>query len=295
MKLVYRIVNVFGRLGEPFTGNPLCVFEDGTGLDDATMQALALQFNLSETTFILPSDTATARVRIFTPAMELPFAGHPTLGTAHVVRALRGAGAAITLQMQAGVIPVVAQGKHWTLQANAPTTRRLEPARLDALAAALGLGVEAFAAPPLWVNTGMEQLLVPLASRDTVRAASPGAGLAAFGNAAGKVSVYCFSPLGEATAEPATAELALNREPMLVRFFFAKNTGSVAEDPATGSACANLGGYALAINAPLPLRRRLQQGELVGRPSILTLEVDAGRAIRVGGEVVELGCGSITL
>ena len=81
----FRILNVFAREGR-LTGNPLCVFEDGTGLDAATMQALARQFNLSETTFILPSDKANARVRIFTPSYEMPFAGHPTLGTAHVVR-----------------------------------------------------------------------------------------------------------------------------------------------------------------------------------------------------------------
>ena len=71
MRLAYRIVNVFTR-GGPFTGNPLCVFEDGTGVEDAALQALARQFNLSETTFILPSDKATARVRIFTPSYPLP-------------------------------------------------------------------------------------------------------------------------------------------------------------------------------------------------------------------------------
>ena len=86
----FRIVNVFAE--EPLAGNPLAVFEDARGMDDATMQALALQFNLSETTFVLPSDRATAHVRIFTPTFEMPFAGHPTLGTAHVVRATRGTG-----------------------------------------------------------------------------------------------------------------------------------------------------------------------------------------------------------
>ena len=84
----FRIVNVFAE--KRLAGNPLVVFEDGSGLDDATMQALALQFNLSETTLILPSTRATARVRIFTPTFEMPFAGHPTLGTAHVVRVLKG-------------------------------------------------------------------------------------------------------------------------------------------------------------------------------------------------------------
>src|SRR5260221_6048082 len=116
----YRILNVFAREGR-LTGNPLCVFEDGRGLDDATQQALARQFNLSETTFILPSAQATARVRIFTPSYEMPFAGHPTLGTAHVVRALKGAGDAVALEMKAGVIPVNARGDRWTLQAVAPT------------------------------------------------------------------------------------------------------------------------------------------------------------------------------
>ena len=122
--LTYRIVNVFTRGGR-LTGNPLCVFEDGTGLDTPLMQALARQFNLSETTFVLPSERATARVRIFTPAYEMPFAGHPTLGTAHVVRALRGAGDAITLEMAAGIIPVSAAGGRWTLTANAPRWREV--------------------------------------------------------------------------------------------------------------------------------------------------------------------------
>src|SRR5207249_7391519 len=71
----YRIVNVFAE--SVLAGNPLCVFEDARGLDDATMQALALQLNLSETTFVLPSTVATARVRIFTPTFEMAFAGHP--------------------------------------------------------------------------------------------------------------------------------------------------------------------------------------------------------------------------
>ena len=104
----YRIVNVFAET--PLAGNALAVFEDGRGLDTATLQALALQLNLSETTFVLPSAKATARVRIFTPTFEMPFAGHPTLGTAHVVRDLTGAGDAVTLEMHAGVIPVSAQG-----------------------------------------------------------------------------------------------------------------------------------------------------------------------------------------
>ena len=142
MQLKYRLLNVFALAGDPFSGNPLCVFEDGRGLDTATMQALARQFNLSETTFIMPSDRADAFVRIFTPDYEMPFAGHPTLGTAAVVHSLsqgaRQDAAAIVMAMQSGLIPVSRQGVLWTLRANAPTTRvnDRDPAEL---AAALGL------------------------------------------------------------------------------------------------------------------------------------------------------------
>src|SRR5262249_14536741 len=111
----FRILNVFAE--DRLAGNPLAVFENGQGLSAETMQALALQFNLSETTFVLPSSTATARVRIFTPTFEMPFAGHPTLGTAHVVRDLFNAGDSLTLEMMAGIVPVEAEKDRWTLRA----------------------------------------------------------------------------------------------------------------------------------------------------------------------------------
>src|ERR1700722_18044767 len=103
----FRLLNVFTVADDRFSGNPLCVFEDGQGLSDAQMQALARQFNLSETTFVLPSPSAgaTAKVRIFTPSFEMPFAGHPTLGTAHVVRALaQSASDRVVLDMKAGLV-----------------------------------------------------------------------------------------------------------------------------------------------------------------------------------------------
>src|ERR1700686_5003482 len=99
-EFAFRIVNVVAEKRLP--GNPLAVFEDARGLSDADMQALALQFNLSETTFILPSQVADARVRIFTPTFEIPCAGLPPRGSAPVVRALAGAGDALALEMLAG-------------------------------------------------------------------------------------------------------------------------------------------------------------------------------------------------
>ncbi len=79
----FHLVNVFADA--PLSGSALCVFEDGSGLSEEEMQGLALQFNPSETTFLFPSKIASAKVRIFTPTFEMPFAGHPTLGSAHVV------------------------------------------------------------------------------------------------------------------------------------------------------------------------------------------------------------------
>lgn len=277
----FRLVNVFAET--PLAGNPLCVFEDARGLDDPTMQALALQFNLSETTFVLPSARASARVRIFTPTFEMPFAGHPTLGTAHVVRALRGGGGRVTLEMKAGVIAVEARGDAWTLEANAPRQRPPDASRAE-LAAMLGLRESDVLPGALWVDTGSEQLLIPLASTDAVERASPDALLMQrHGSNAARAMAYVFAA-DEGSATPS----------MRVRFFFPKH-GAVVEDPGTGSACANLGGWLLATGATLPVRLDVHQGERVGRPCRLGLEVTADRRILVSGRVVEIARGTVTL
>jgi trans-2,3-dihydro-3-hydroxyanthranilate isomerase len=287
-ELPYRLVNVFAEA--PLAGNPLAVFEDGRGLDDATMQALALQFNLSETTFVLPSTRATAHVRIFTPTFEMPFAGHPTLGTAHVVRALTGAGDAVSLEMRAGIIPVTAAGDVWTLQANAPKHRAATATRAE-LAAMLGLDPDDLhaAAPPLWVDTGSEQLVIPLASADAVFRAAPRPDLMqAHGSNGTRAMAYVWAHDDERAAAPGGGE------PVVARFFFPKH-GAVVEDPGTGSACANLGGWLLATGAALPQKLSLEQGDAVGRPCRIGLEVTADRRIRVSGRVVVLGRGNVTL
>jgi len=286
----FRLLNVFAET--TLGGNPLAVFEDARGIDDATMQALALQFNLSETTFVLPSDRATARVRIFTPTFEMPFAGHPTLGTAHVVRALMQSGDAVTLEMRAGVIPVDAHGDTWTLQANAPKIRPVEATRAE-LAAMLGLDEPDVApdpaAPPLWIDTGSEQLMIPLAFAPAIHRAAPRAELMLrHGHSGQRAMAYVFAPVNP---DPAAAE---GERAIVARFFFPKH-GAVIEDPGTGSACANLGGWLIATGAALPQRIAIAQGEAVGRPCRLGLEVTAEGRIRVSGRVVELARGVVTL
>jgi PhzF family phenazine biosynthesis protein len=285
--LSYRILNVFAREGR-LTGNPLCVFEDGEGVDDATMQALARQFNLSETTFILPSANATARVRIFTPSYEMPFAGHPTLGSAHVVRSLKASGDTIELEMQAGVIPVSASGDRWTLAANPRRWREVAASRAD-LAGMLGLEPGDLAERALWVNTGKEQLIVPLKSAEAVRRATPRAdAFTRLKSEDGQGMAYVFADAGNGAR---TVE---------ARFFFPSGA-AILEDPATGSACANLGGWFRVMHPGEGIDRAISQGEAVGRPSTLYLSMPPpsalgeGGRIFVGGRVIELGRGRIEL
>ncbi len=281
MKLTYRILNVFTDGDDPFSGNPLCVFEDGAGLSDKDMQDLARQLNLSETTFITSGDPdVTANVRIFTPNYEMPFAGHPTLGTAYVVRELSGAGDAVLLRMPAGDIPVQVAGNVWTLRANAPTFYPVEVPRAD-LTRMIGLSEDRVAADPLWVDTGTVQLILPLQSAEDVRAASADPRLLAeFATRPdGESLVYLWAPTGAATIE--------------ARLFFTQNTAAI-EDPATGSACANLGGWFLA-NGELGIQRRIHQGSAIQRPSVLDLAVDDEGAIFVSGTVREVGRGTFTI
>jgi trans-2,3-dihydro-3-hydroxyanthranilate isomerase len=283
----FRILNVFTAGEDRLSGNPLCVFEDGRSFSDTQMQALARQFNLSETTFILPpsSPQATARVRIFTPGFEMPFAGHPTLGTAHVVRALTSSGDRVTLEMIAGLVEVSSEGDSWRLKVARPPETRKPSASMKDLAEMLGLPEAALAPNPLWVDTGSEQLIVPLRDVVHVREAKPIAPLL--------LRHARSEKRGESLAYVWAREAGGDQHAVARFFFFSGN--SVVEDPATGSACANLGGWWLDTRAPLPVKLEVRQGEAVRRPSILHLEVDADRRIFVSGRVVELGRGTVSL
>ncbi|MFO1465366.1 MAG: PhzF family phenazine biosynthesis protein [Steroidobacteraceae bacterium] len=281
----YRLVNVFTHGNDRFSGNPLCVFEDGAGLSDEAMQALARQFNLSETTFILPpaaespapeDPAAAALVRIFTPSYEMPFAGHPTLGTAQVCRALGLGEDELRLRMLAGTIPVSAKGNRWTLTAPTSTAREVDESRAD-LAAGLGLDEADIGERPLWVDSGSEQLIVPLASESAVRQAVPNReALRKFQNRAGNSMAYVFH-VGKGGKA-------------LARFFFDQGT-AMLEDPATGSATANFGGWWVAMAKPLPCSLAISQGQYAQRPSTLYLDVSAERRVTVSGEVMDVGRG----
>lgn len=288
--LDFHIYDVF--TDTPFTGNPLAIVEGADGLTDAQMQTIAKQFNLSETIFVqTPEDPAhTAKVRIFTPGAEIPFAGHPTIGCAlH----LAGDASRVTLEEVAGLVPVtIENGSAEFTAPRIPAPIGTTPTRAQ-FAAALGLPVDALGThAPGAFEGGPAFLFAQLADLDALARARPTEpGYSALMTAAriddtgrSAVGLYLYAP-GESSDLQAR--------------MFAPNDG-IPEDPATGSATAILAAQLLANDA-LPqtgtTRLDIRQGVEMGRPSDLGLAIDtdAGTitAIRVAGQAVKVAHGQI--
>jgi len=286
--LRFHIYDVFTTT--PFTGNPLAIVEGADDLSVAQMQTLARQFNLSETIFVQrPDDPAhTAKVRIFFPTAEIPFAGHPTIGCA--LHLARDAADTITLEEQAGLVPVTITRDGGTALAEFTAPKlpvRHAPTPPHAMiAAALGLQPARIGPhdPGVWQG-GPAFLYVPVADLDTLAAARPlepaWTGLMA---AAEVDSAYLYT----ATPEGLRARM------------FSPGAG-IPEDPATGSATALLAAQLLA-NGALPegtTAQHLTQGVEMGRPSALRLTVDVTQgtltAIRVAGSAVKIAEGTIRI
>jgi len=272
----YRLVDVFAD--RAFSGNPLAVFREPGGLDSKAMQAIAKELHLSETTFVLKPSSAAAdyRVRIFTPDAELPFAGHPTLGTAFVLA--DGNDATTRLEEGVGVIRVTIREGFVQMEQPLPTFTGTTITRKTA-ADALGIAVEEVRSdvPIQMGSSGVPFLYVPLANLKAVRRARRPAALDA--------SVYVFAMSGERSGSQVHGRM------------FDQGLG-IGEDPATGSAQGPLGAYIVAhelVQAAPTTRIRVEQGFEIGRPSILEIEVDragpAITAVRVGGGCIPIGGG----
>lgn len=295
-QFAFRILNVFAP--STFDGNPLCVFEDASGMSEQHMQLLTRQFNLSETAFVfapLPDEQAagvSARVRVFTPGHEMAFAGHPALGCAHVVRDVHATGPRLTLRFNAGDVPLsvsdAGASDTWSFAPPlAVAPRCWAPALPPAdLAAMLGLSMDDLASDPMWVSTGNDHLLVPLRDAAAVsRATFDPARVANWPvSSLGRRSVYVFA-LG---ADEGT------RLRVDARYLFIREA-AVVEDPGTGSACANLGAWLFLARKRSNLAVRVTQGEQMGRLCQLTLDLDEHGGIRVGGHVIEIGRGQVEI
>ncbi len=285
----YLLLDVFTAV--PFGGNPLAVFLDGTGLSTGEMQALARELNLSETTFCLPGEPAPEadmRVRIFTTEEELPFAGHPSLGTAAALRCavpgLRGAGL-VRLGLQAGVVPVrfdtplPEEELPWGLPMRGEMEQTLpvwgQEHAHDAVAAALGLPMDALdrAKPVQTVSTGLPFAVVPLVSLEA---------LAGLPTARAEAAHYL-----RGTDAKFFYVLAPHSQPTRWRARMPLYGG---EDPATGSAAGSATAYLVRHGyAPVGTPLVIEQGVEMGRPSrIETRAAVAGpeRYVRVGGSTV---------
>ncbi len=235
------------------------------------MQAIAREMNLSETTFVTGVREGGYDVRIFTPEVELPFAGHPTLGTAYVLHSQgvleeNGTGSQDhwTQVSAAGETPVWMEGDIVYLRR--PGTVEADLADLEALAEALdvpsaNLGTDALGGRlmPAWADAGLRQLMVPLADRSALDACRPPVGLAG-----GGVGVYCFTSGGP--------------NEIVARGLFPE--AGIPEDPATGSAAAALGLYLADRLGPVSVT--VHQGEKIGRPSVLYVRAKPGE-VEVGG------------
>ncbi len=292
MDLVYHIVDVFTKAA--LEGNALAVFPDASMLDAKTMQRIAREFNLSETTFVLPAQSreGATRVRIFTPNAEMDFAGHPTIGTAYVMRRLALVAknaTSFTLDENIGPVNVrVDAGDDPMLWLTTPEIRYIGTIARDMCAAAVSLG-ESDLLPdiPCEIHSaGNPTLLIPLRDAATVDRA--------------RVDSQAFAALVEACGLPALAFVFSPRDGGAYSRMFAPHLG-VPEDPATGSATGPLAAF--MVKHGLVSRADgssfvSEQGRTMGRRSLLHVLIhgDGGSAgIEVGGNVTPVATGRFTL
>ncbi len=298
MGLTFRTVDVF--TDRMFGGNPLAVVLGGERLDPAQMQAIAREFNYSETTFVLPpADPAHhARVRIFTPGGELPFAGHPNVGTAFVLAGEREGPPPerYLFEEGAGLVPVRLlweQGRVVGAELTAPEPFRQvpSPAGPAAIAASLSLrkaDLRTDRHAPAIVSVGLGFLAVELATRAALAAARGGAALAALLAETGAAGIYLYT--SDRAADEAGTDLQAR--------MFAPHDG-IPEDPATGSATVAVGALqaTLLADRDVTLDLTIGQGHDMGRPSRLQVRIHKRDGLvataRVGGRCVPVMAGSL--
>ncbi|KAJ3309023.1 hypothetical protein HDV04_000529 [Boothiomyces sp. JEL0838] len=262
MKLEYRLVNVFcPEEKDLLQGNQLCVFVSPT--PEELMQKIARQFNLSETSFVLDTDSDTKKVRIFTTSVELPFAGHPTLGSSFIIHKLFGK--CDQIETKAGVIPISHRNDYFKFRAN-PATFEPETRNVES-----GVGIKLL--ETIWVHSGIRQLMARVDSKDTLfKAVSNISEMKRMG--VNQILMYVIDGFK-----------------ITSRFFFDEGH-QIVEDPGTGSACACLG--RLLQSKKMYGVYQLEQGHLVHRKCVVNIIVEEEN-VYVEGRVVEIGGGFIEL
>jgi len=300
----FRMKQVDVFTDRPLAGNPLAVILDGEGLSSEEMKAIAREMNLSETTFVLPPTKREAnyKVRIFTPTKEIPFAGHPSIGTAHALvedgRIIVKQGVATFWQeLGIGVLPIEIEqtkdGKYLiTMTQGQPKVGQiLEEVR--EVADALRIPVDQVGSENLPVqvsSTGLDQLMIPLRSLEQVQDLSPNFELLKELERKLNVTGCCMFTLRTSS-----------RDAFVHMRFFAPGAG-VPEDPATGSAAGALGAYLVVhgiFGSKSPVSFIIEQGMEVHRPSriMVSVQQEAGfpTVVKVGGKAITVLNGEIML
>ncbi len=286
-KIPFYIVDVFAE--KKYAGNQLAVFRHAKELSSEEMQQLARETNFSETTFILQDEPHDGGydVRIFTPGEEVPFAGHPTLGTAHIIRSeiLKGKADAIVLNLKVGKIPVTCgrDGYFWMKQIE-PEFGKQHPAEI--LAAILNLSIDDIDGrfPVQEVSTGLPFFIVPLRTLDALKSAKVNRDkYFAFIKETWAKGMLVFCPQAHEA-----------RNDISVRVFV--DCFGIPEDPATGSGNGCLAGYLVKHRyfGKDTIDLRSEQGYEIGRPSLLLLKAEQeGHKIHisVGGKAVTVAKG----
>ncbi|VTU40671.1 Trans-2,3-dihydro-3-hydroxyanthranilate isomerase [Variovorax sp. PBS-H4] len=298
----FKQVDVF--TAKPYAGNPLAVVLDGTGLDEAQMQNFAQWTNLSETTFLLPPTEPSAdyRVRIFTPGGELPFAGHPTLGSCHAWLEAGGqpkTRGRIVQQCAKGLVPIRHEGERLVFAAPPSRLSAPSPSLLAKVAGALGLRAQQIVAAQL-LDNGPVWLGMLLADADTVLALKPDhRALKELGQKVGVAGIPAsdrepVAPLiarsnreARAFAQSGAEDIGLE-----VRAFAAPI--GIEEDPVTGSLNASLAQWLMA-EGHLPERYLAAQGQCLGRSGRVHVMRDADGQVWVGGDSATCIDGKLTL
>jgi trans-2,3-dihydro-3-hydroxyanthranilate isomerase len=285
----YFILDVF--TSQPLKGNPLAVVFDADDLSSETMLALAREFNLSETTFVLKPSAAKAerRVRIFTPALELPLAGHPVIGTWYLLAAEKMVATVegwntFHQEVLAGILPVeilVQRGEVSQVRMTQAQPQYFEKMTDVRVAESLGLSASDLdsSLSPQFVSTGMKQLMFPVRSREVLRKIRP-----------------AFTQLEEVLAKHDSHLAYVFSEENGIHYarsYFAAGS-FVAEDPATGSAAGALGAYMYKHRGLTALQ--VSQGIEMGRGATIHVEIaSSGELVKVGGTAVVVARGGLSL
>lgn len=306
MDLTYRLLNVFTDGHDPFSGNGVAVFENGSSLQTEQMQTLAYQVN-TETVFVLPKDdTDEWAVRFFSPEKETGFAGSASLATAAVVRDLQGGEGDVRLTVEPNSEPnlddesvqerrgaavedevpnaytVFQRDDLWILDAYEPTAETLK-ASPQILSSLVGLSTDALGGEVMTVNKGHGGIVLPVRSVEDVRKTRLDARMlhsyAMLLNTEPRVYVWAYSEQ--------------EKDTIVSRMFYGPR-GGVLEVAATGTGGVNLGSW-LAAHGERGIRRRVIQGRVSGRRSLLDLRIDDEGEVYVGGHVAEVARGAFSV